>query len=264
MRKQKCKCKYGYYEIPYIKLSNIIINEQLQNRYLVTAEIIFRLRIKALLLNDEFKNYCSHLDKDWEIGHDILSAWKIYGGFSMWATDHKEDYCLVSLLFYGNIFQEDIGFTWTRFTNTIRHIYSDSRPFPFCELSPGTPAPPDTKTISFDPKLNHKDLIRLFQGYLSVMKSSDIVKLTLSGYFELQSKIKLNEVSRFIDAATRAAEIKTQHPKAWRAYMTKLYEAYPGNAESKRKTIYSDIKKGQNISYWALRGLFPKTSNPPK
>jgi hypothetical protein len=262
MRKQKCKCKYGPYEIPYFELSNVIINKQLQNRYLVTDKMIFRLRIKALLLNDEFKNYCSHLDKDWEIEHDICGAWKIYGGFPTWATDHKEDYCLISLLFYGNIFQEDIGITWTRFKNAMELTYGN-RPFPFCELSTGTPAPPDSRTISFDPGLNHKDLIRLFQGFLSVMKKGDTIKPALSGYFELQPKVKLNEVSRFIAAATRAAELGTKYPKPW-LHMTHLYKAYPGSAESKRKTISLDVKKGQNIAYWALRGLFPKTSTPPK
>jgi hypothetical protein len=46
--------------------------------------------------------------------------------------------------------------------------------------------------------------------------------------------------------------------------MTSNYKAYPGSAENKRKLIFYDVKKGQNIAYWALRGLFPKTSNPPK
>jgi hypothetical protein len=259
MKKEKCKCRYGYYEIPGIKLPNAIINKRLHDRPLITAETLFRLRIKALLLNDDFKNFCSHPGIA-DMERDVLSAWN---NFPLWAEDHKADYCLIALLFYGNIFQNGIGFTWTRFKITTKHTYTAYKPFPFCELSPGTPAPPDSRTISFDPGLNHKDLIRLFQGFLSVMKKGDTIKPALSGYFELQPKAKLDEASRFIDAATRAAALGSKYPKPW-LHMAHLYKAYPGNAESKRKTIYLDVKKGQNISYWALRGLFPKTSTQPK
>lgn len=249
MRKNKCRCQYGYYKIPRIK---------------VPDRTFFHLRIAALLLNDDFENYCSHLDKDWEIDPNILSAWRTCGGFPTWAAEHREDYCLIALHFYGNIFHESIGLRWTRFKNAVERVYGGYRPVPLYELSPGTQAPSYSRTVSFDPGLNHNDLLRLFGGFLSVMKKSDIIKPVLSGYFELQPKAKLNQAARFIDAATRAAKIKIDHPKTWLARMTKLYEAYPGNTESKRKTIYSDIKKGQNIAYWALRGLFPKTSNPPR
>lgn len=260
MKKIKCHSQYGYYERPQIKLPDRTLPSKENEEHAVDAKTLFRLRIKALLLNDEFRIFCSCpgiADQE----RDALNVWR---NFPVWAKDHKEDHCLVALLFYGDIFHNPIGQTWTRFKTAIENAYEASRPFPFHELSPGTPAPPDSKTISFDPALRHKDLLQLFQGFLSMMKKVDTVQPALSGYFEIQLKAKLNDAPRFIDAAKIAARLREDHPKTWLNRMANLYSEYQGNAESRRKTIYSDIKKGHNISYWALRGLFPKTSNPSK
>ncbi len=243
MKKQKCQCQYGSYVLPSI---------------LIPDKNLFRLRIRSLLLNDDFKNYCSaHGIDDLQI--EVLNAW---GNFPSWLEKNKSDYCLVALLFYGNIFQQNIETTWTRFKNSIENISVAYEPFPFTELKAGEPAPAGLQSISFNPALRHQDLVKLFQNYLAGMKKPETHPAEVAGYFEIHPKAKLDEAFRAIEAATQVVELKEKHPKTWMKKMISLYSEYSGNADSKRKIIYLDMKRGRNISYWALRGIFPKTSNP--
>lgn len=286
MKKEKCHSQYGDYERPRIKLPDITIDRDRtdgwhrKEKVLVDAETLFRMRIKALLLNDDFKEFCLHpadrVDMENDVGdddpeyrlspiqkmeRDTLSAW---GDFPAWAKIHEKDYCLIALLFYGNIFQNNIGSTWTWFKNMVEIANNVMRPFPFQQIRPGTPAPQNSITVSFDPALRHGDLIQMFQGLLKKLKKGEPGRPPLSGYYELQPKAKWNEVNRFIETATHAAERRSRGQKTGRERMGSFYKEYPGNAESKRKTIHRDVQKGHNIAYWALRGIFPKTSNPSK
>jgi len=246
MRKEKCSTQYGVYERQKIKQPD---------------KTLFRLRIKALLLSDEFKKFCSNPDI-WDLECLVHNAWN---NFPLWVENHRDDHCLICLLFYGNIFHKEIEYTWTSFKEAMNNLHRVYRPLPFCELAPGTPAPPNSATISFDSSLNHNDLLRLFRGFLSKQEIDvTLPHSPLSGYFELQPKAKWTEVSRAIDAATRAIELREKHPRTWLQRMEKLYMNYMGNNNSRRRIIYRDIKKGRNISDWALRGFFPRTTNLPK
>lgn len=247
MRYETCHGPFGKYKIK----KNTPPNESL-----------FRLRIKALLLNEDFRLYCESQDiKDRE--RKVLGAW---GNFQVWAKNFEKDYCRVALLFYGDIFHTDIGFTWPRFKNSVNNVHLSYRPFPFCALSPGTPAPADRLTVTFDPMLSHRDLLRMFQRFLTATKGEAVARPALSGYFEVKPNQKIDEIKRFIEAATEDAALEASCPQARYKHirfkhMAKLYKNYPGNEKALRRTIYRDIEKGNNISYWALRGLFPKTEN---
>ncbi len=245
MKKEKYQCQYGSYAMPSISKPD---------------KNLFQLRIKALLLNDDFKNYCSVPGID-DLQMDILSAW---GDFPAWYGKYKDDYCAMCLLFYGNIFQQNIETTWAKVKLSIANMatvtYSDL--VPMMELKPEKPAPAGYRSVSFDPSLRHKDLVSLFQNLISKMEKPKKNPADAIRYFKIHPKAKIDEAVRSVTAATVAQELKEKHPKTWMKKMASLYDEYSGNADSKRKIIYLDMKRGRNISYWALRGIFPKTSNP--
>ena len=216
---------------------------------------LFHLRIKTLTYNDEFWNFC-HQPRISKKERDVLSAWR---DFPAWVKKHGGDHCLVSLLFYGNIFQNSMGSTWSRFQNAVENHHVACRPFSFMELKPETPAPLFAKTISFDPSLKRTDLKKMFDGFLKVMETNDPLR-PLAGYYELLPKAKYNDLVRYVEVLSIA---RNRHPLPWMR-LEKLYTAYSGTATSRRKIIYRDAQKGKNLSYWALRGQFPKVTPPPK
>jgi hypothetical protein len=232
---------------------------------------LFHLRIKALLLNNEFRNFCAHHDIV-GVECDILDAWR---DFPAWAEMHKADYCQIALLFYGNIFRNSLGSTRVHFKNAVESAHIAMKPFPlkskkainrFYQIYQGTPAPHNFITVSFDPALKHSDLIKRFKRFLTKRgkRKSAALLPPLSGYFGHQPKAKLDAVARFLAAATHAAKAKETVQKTGRERMPSLYKDFPGNAESKRKIIHKDVQRGENVAYWALRGIFPKSSAPPK
>lgn len=216
---------------------------------------LFHLRIKTLTYNDEFWNFC-HQPQISKKERDVLSAWN---DFPTWVKKHGGDHCLVSLLFYGNIFQNSMGSTWSRFQNAVENHHAACRSFSFMELKPETPAPLFAKTISFDPSLKRTDLKKMFDGFLKVMETNDPLR-PLAGYYELLPKAKYNDLVRYVEVLSIA---RNRHPLPWMR-LEKFYTAYSGTAASRRKIIYRDAQKGKNLSYWALRGQFPKVTPPPK
>jgi hypothetical protein len=259
---------------------------------------LFLLRYDALRANKEFWEYCERLDKEKkdheelikneqnqekrnkmeeeqkDPERDILIAWN---NFPAWVqTASHLDKCL---LFYGNILRP-VGYTWTRFITAWSNYNLSYRLFPFQvqELTVGDVVPKGSLAVAFNPSLGRKTLIRMFEKFLSSRhKQSKAAAMAapFCGYFEnTEQRVDLKRKTRYIYVYA----VSLHRPKDWKRYILKekktrsghpatipaetYYREFNGKRESIERALFRDCQLGQNISYWAVRGFFPRVTSP--
>jgi len=238
---------------------------------------LFKLRYWALLLNADFKAFCeSNTDKE----GDILSAWDNIQEFMMIASHFEK-----CLLFYGNIFNKDFGFIYTRFQESFYSYIQGLRPFPFKKLIPGEPVPAGVLSLAFDPGLSIETLRKLFDSFLKAEKrKAKGIKADLPGYLTWnKSTTDLRQIEDFLIVY----DMKKSYPNTWKRRAVKWLgdkkrrneslsgaELISGKKrtpesferflslppESLERILRRYAKAGENLSFWALRGIFPKTT----
>ena len=262
---------------------------------------LFYLRYDALRANKEFWDYCSPTKKEdgesdisqpdmtkkplqdiKDRERDILKAWL---DFPSWSKNSS--YLDKCLLFYGNI-QRPAGYAWTRFKTSWTSYNEAYRPFPFQELKAGNVKPAATLAVAFDPSLDRKKLIRMFEKFLSChhkQAKKAAVTAPFCGYFETTEKrIHMEKIARYI----YVYKVSLDRPKDWQRYILKEKKSpldhtliipaerfyheiisereadhlvFKGIPESRRRRLINDRQLGENISYWAVRGYFPKVDS---
>lgn len=215
---------------------------------------LFELRYRALLLNAEFQSYCKSGEN-----LNVLKAWNNIDKFMETATHLQK-----CLLFYGNIFfvnsfKESLDHFLLHYVNV--YIRKRGVSLGFKKLTPDDKVPEGGLTISFDPTMNKGTLIKMFKNFLDKERTTFIcIPGSLPGYFikHTTSKPTVKEISKYL----HVYELKKIHPKTWYKKAKNIIPELKD--DSGKRTLRRYAKAGENLSYWAARGIFPKVSNPTK
>jgi len=259
---------------------------------------IYRLRFKALLLNDDFLNYCrlfseARISGDWQVLIDedfraygkrpeIDSILSVVNG-DAWAklSEWLKRITLneVNLLIYGNLYlppwdlesmtKDLFKHSYSHFVEAFRR-YQDCRKFdkePIFIMDTGEVVPAGRFVVSINPHLSQGKIRSFFSKLLSDRKTKKKRKGIVSdsdplaGYFERTSKGRGSEpavICRYLDVA----KIKRDHSRyTWlRHAKNKHYSKHTGSSDTIRQLLERDARKGTNIAQWVVRGRFPETS----
>ena len=216
----------------------------------------FKLRYDALRLNDEFRKFCAMNPKE----PDVPSPeWKDIDKFMETANNVEKCLC-----FYGNIFNKPYKMSLNHFLLQYVNVFIRTRGvyFGFNKLTPGTKAPTDALTVSFDPTLNKGTLIKMFKKFVDKEKQSFLYTPgSMPGYFTWRTTtISEEEIGNYLSVY----ELKKKNPKmTWRGKASRLF---PPSMEEKTRQRYITryAKNGEYLVYWVVQGVFPEVSNPLK
>lgn len=218
---------------------------------------LFNLRYQALLLNVEFQFFCTRKETPGEV--DIISIWKDIDNFMKEASDFEK-----CLLFYGNIFNmtPDESYQHFIYQHVNGYIKKRGLPLGLKILDPGSKVPEGALSVSFDPTLNKGTLIEMFKNFLDKERPTFIGNPgNLPDYFT--SRINKKPTVKMISKYLQVYKLKKEHPNTWYKKASKLI-SQPITPKSRERTLRRYAKAGENLSYWAARGIFPKVSNPTK
>jgi hypothetical protein len=251
----------------------------------------YRLRFKALLLNNDFLNYCrlfseARISGDWQVLIDedfraygkrpevdsILSvvngnAWTKLSEWLKHITPNE-----INLLIYGNLHLPpwDLeSMTENLFDHSYSHFLEAFRQYqlwcqfdkePIYIMDTGEVVPTGRLVVSINPRLSQEVIRSLFSRLLidikTKKKSMMIEQNPLAGYFEMMtSKGRGAEpavICRYLDVA----KIKKDHSRY--TWMGRAKKKYPSC-----QSLSRDARKGDNIAYWIVRGRFPDTLKRP-
>ena len=260
----------------------------------------YRLRFKALLLNDGFVKYCrlfteAQISGNWQALMDedfraygkrpeidsILSAVNgdAWAKLSEWLT--RITLNEINLLIYGNLHLPtwDLEFmTEKLFDHSYSHYVEAVRRYqiwlqldkePISIMDTGEVVPAGRLVVSISPRLSQEDIRSHFSRLLTDIKTKKtrngiaIKQDSLAGYFEMTSKGRgVNPA--FINRCLDVAKIKRDHPKTCMTRAkNKYYSEHAGSLETIRQSLLRDARKGSNIAQWVVRGRFPETSKLP-
>jgi len=252
----------------------------------------YRLRFNALLLNDDFLNYCrlfceAQISGDWHVLIDedfrahkkrpeidsILSAvnGNAWSKLSEWLKRITPNE--INMLIYGNLYlplwnlesmtENLFNHSYTHFVEAFRryHLWRKFDKEPIYIMDNGEVAPSGRLVVSINQQLSQEEIRTLFSRLLTNIKTKKtrnsiaIKRDPLSGYFETISKGRGAEpavICRYLDVA----KIKKDHSRyTWMRCAKKKYPTC--------QSLSRDAGKGNNIAYWIVRGRFPDTSKRP-
>lgn len=214
----------------------------------------FELRFEALRLNQDLRAFCKTnpgLD-------EVTKTWDHFNKFMQTATDVERCFFI-----YGNIL-EDIDRAYERFQFNVfmYHITMQQFPLKFIKLDPGQTAPAKALSLSFDPALSVKNLRRLFDGFLKRERKAVQDTDNINGYFVDRPSRGANR--DLIPLYLSIYDLKIKHPEKWRSKKEAKALCSGLPPSSLERTLRRYAEKGRNLSAWAIRGVFPKTTTPHK
>ena len=253
----------------------------------------YRLRFKALLLNNDFLNYCrlfseARISGDWQVLIDedfraykkrteidsILSAvnGNAWTKLSEWLERITPNE--INLLIYGNLYLppwNSESMTENLFDHSYSHFIEAFRRYqiwrkldkePIYIMDTGEVVPTGRLVVSINPRLSQEVIRSLFSRLLTDIKTKKtrhgmaIKQDPLAGYFEMMTSKGRGAEPAVICRYLDVAKIKKDHSRY--TWMGRAKKKYPSC-----QSLSRDARKGDNIAYWIVRGRFPDTLKRP-